>query len=254
MKKSLVLVLLLAIGGAVAQDDKAPAKAEKPAKKSVKAAEKLLSLKKAVPKPHTAKDAIGLDFSQHTMKATTNAKFDDWCPITMRTAGVETCWDLAEQLFDDGEQHGLILNNDMNNLPCAQSNPHAEDVMVYPCYKQAAKSSAVSWNANTGSTTDWVNATYSDASSTERAQLKAQQAALAGLTKTSNGSPVLPKGVCSAQMSTYGVEGCWDLAEAVGLKGSQHGMMTNSRNNMVCSESNPQPSDVMTFICPNRLN
>jgi len=188
-------------------------------------------------------------------KVLAKTKFDDWCPTTMANANVETCWDLAEKLFNDGNQHTLILNNDQQNIPCAESNPKAENVMVYPCYKQQSSSvTTVAWNSGSGTTSDWVNATYSGASSTERAQLKKQQKQLAALTGSTAAGPVLAKGVCSAQMSTYGVDGCWDLAEAVGIQGSMHGILTNSRNNMVCSESNPQPNDVMTFICPSRLH
>jgi len=46
------------------------------------------------------------------------------------------------------------------------------------------------------------------------------------------------------------VNTCWDLAVAVGLDGTDHIMVYNTKNDDACAESNPQPSDVMSFPCP----
>jgi len=55
---------------------------------------------------------------------------------------------------------------------------------------------------------------------------------------------------CTTTMSAVGVTGCWDLAAAVGLDGDAHSFIVNQGNGMPCSDSNPQPNDVMSYPCP----
>jgi len=58
-------------------------------------------------------------------------------------------------------------------------------------------------------------------------------------------------GECTTTMAEQGVAGCWDLATAVGLEGSDHTKIANEDNEgRPCVDSNPQPHDVMSFPCP----
>jgi len=161
-------------------------------------------------------------------------KKDARCTTTMSEHSVSSCFDLATAVGLEGTEHTQILNID-HNMPCETSEPQPKDEMSYPCTQEQRKKQ----DAN-------IHSESVQTFKKEAAGFDLPDSAMFDLPLDPNS----PKdAMCKTNMAGKSVESCWDLAVAMNMDGASHGQILSEKTKKPCSESNPQPDDIMLYPC-----